>query len=174
MFYYYPRFGRKYTIISALAIASISCIIVAFIPTDKGKALVIVRIIIGMIGKCGVSVSFDAIYTWSVELYPTVVRAQGIGLLQITSRIGAAGAPWVAKYLKTVHVYAPFLVMGSSSMISVFTLFYLPETKGQKTAETLDEAPAKQLSVEYKREEGDVKANVNLAYEEMGDLPPKV
>ena len=102
-------------------------------------------------------------------------RAQGIGLLQITSRIGAAGAPWVAKFLKTVHPYAPFLVMGASSLISVFTMFYLPETKGQKTAETLDEAPAKQLSVEYKKDEEAAKANVNLAYdEEMGDLPSRV
>ena len=65
--------------------------------------------------------------------------------------------------------------MGASSLISVFTLFYLPETKGQKTAETLDEAPAKQLSVEYKKDEEAAKANVNLAYdEEMGDLPSKV
>ena len=35
--YYCPRLGRKFTIIPALAIASISCVIVAFIPTNKGQ-----------------------------------------------------------------------------------------------------------------------------------------
>ena len=28
----------------------------------------------GMIGKLGIAMSFDAIYTWSVELHPTVIR----------------------------------------------------------------------------------------------------
>ena len=40
----------------------------------KILGLVAFRVFIGMVGKCGVSVSFDAIYTWSVELHPTAVR----------------------------------------------------------------------------------------------------
>ena len=65
-------------------------------------------------------------------------RSQGMGLLQISSRIGAAGAPWVAKGLKDVHEYAPFLVMGVSSLIASFLMIRLPETKGQKTAEVIE------------------------------------
>ena len=38
------------------------------------SGLVTFRVVIGMVGKCGVAVSFDAIYTWSVELHPTAVR----------------------------------------------------------------------------------------------------
>ena len=36
--------------------------------------LMALRVIVGMIGKLGISVSFDAIYTWSVELHPTIIR----------------------------------------------------------------------------------------------------
>ena len=61
-----------------------------------------------------------------------------MGLLQISSRIGAAVAPWAAKSLKSVHKSVPFLVMGISSLIAAFLLLTLPETKGQKTAEVLE------------------------------------
>ena len=64
-------------------------------------------------------------------------RSQGLGLLQIASRIGSAGAPWIATGLRTVHASLPFIVMGGSSFIAVAMLFYLPETKGVKIAETL-------------------------------------
>ena len=33
-----------------------------------------VRVALGVFGKFFVATSFDAIYTWSVEIYPTVVR----------------------------------------------------------------------------------------------------
>ena len=61
-----------------------------------------------------------------------------MGLLQISSRIGAASAPWVAKGLKSVHHYAPFLVMGVSSLVASALLTFLPETKGQKTVEVTE------------------------------------
>ena len=61
-----------------------------------------------------------------------------MGLLQISSRIGAAAAPWIAKGLKSFHKSVPFLVMGISSLIAAFLMLTLPETKGQKTAEVLE------------------------------------
>ena len=61
-----------------------------------------------------------------------------MGLLQISSRIGAAAAPWIAKGLKSFHKSVPFLVMGISSLIAAFLLLTLPETKGQRTAEVLE------------------------------------
>lgn len=67
-----------------------------------------------------------------------IFRSQGMGLLQISSRIGAAGAPWVAKALQNVHKSVPFLVMGVSSLIAALLLVVLPETKGAKTAEVLE------------------------------------
>eukprot|EP00794_Sanderia_malayensis_P018702 gene18702-20590_t len=161
--YFCDKIGRKKTVVPAMFLASATCIAVAFIPTDKGSALAIFRIVCGMSGKMFVAISFDAIYTWSVEIYPTVVRSQGMGLLQITSRLGAAGAPWVAKYLKVYSEILPFTVMGGITLLSTFTLLYLPETKGVSTAETLEEKPH-EITTPVKGEEAETAGNVNLGY----------
>ena len=58
--------------------------------------------------------------------------------MQLASRIGAASAPWVAKGLKRVHKFAPFLVMGISSSIAGVCMLILRETRGRKTAEVIE------------------------------------
>ena len=62
-----------------------------------------------------------------------------MGYLQVTSRIGSALAPWVAKWLQIFHVALPFSLMGGSSFIAGMLLLLLPETKNCKTADTLDD-----------------------------------
>ncbi len=95
-------------------------------------------------------------------------RSQGMGLLQITSRLGAAGAPWVAKFLKVVHSYAPFAVMGGVTLISTFTLLYLPETKDVSTAETIEPKEDTHES-RFDKEMELSAANVNLGFSKSGD-----
>ena len=131
------RFGRKRTITCAILIGSISCITIAFIPlTGKVKYA---RVVLAILGKYLVSVSFDAIYTWSVELFPTETRGEGMGFLQVASRLGAASSPFIAKGLKTIHHSAPFITMGSVGIIGFFLQLILPETKDVPMKETNNE-----------------------------------
>ena len=65
-------------------------------------------------------------------------RAQGMGFLQITARIGSALAPWVAKWLKVVHIVLPFSLMGGSTFVAALLLLWLPETADKATAEILE------------------------------------
>ena len=60
-----------------------------------------------------------------------------MGYLQISARIGSALAPWVAKWLITVHVVLPFSLMGGSAVLCAFLLYWLPETAHMETMETL-------------------------------------
>jgi len=161
------RCGRKNTVIGSMALASAACISVAFIPKNKDRqGLMALRVIVGMIGKLGISVSFDAIYTWSVELHPTIIRSRGMGLLEISSPIGGASAPLVAKGLKSVHHVLPFLVMGASSFIASALMLLLQETKGKSTAEVIEDGKerGKNLGVEFHRDPHDSNEKVNLGY----------
>ena len=91
-----------------------------------------------------------------------------MGFLHIASSLGAAGAPWVAKYLNVVHKYVPFAVMGGVTLISTFTLLYLPETKDASTAETLEPKEDTHES-RFDKEMELSAANVNLGFSKSGD-----
>ena len=132
------RVGRKRTVMVSMLIASLFCIGIAFIPSDV-KIGKLARISFGLIGKLSVGISFSAIYVWSLEVYPTTMRAYGLGFLQITSRMGAAAAPWVARGLQTVSMGSPYIVMGASSLIASILLAFIPETKGKPTLETKED-----------------------------------
>lgn len=43
----------------------------------------VVRITLGMLGKLCVSSVYKCIYVWSSEIFPTHVRALGMGVLQV-------------------------------------------------------------------------------------------
>ena len=66
-------------------------------------------------------------------------RGAGMGYLQIAARIGSALAPWVAKWLKVVHIILPYSLMGASAFLCGVLLLWLPETADKSTAETLDD-----------------------------------
>lgn len=131
------KIGRKPTVIYSMMVGGAACVAVAFIPAEGDARWA--RVALGMVGKLGITVAFNAIYIWSVELYPTVIRTKGMGLMVVVSRLGAASAPWVAQYLMDVHEILPFTVMGGLTIISAFLCFKLKETKDAPTAETLAE-----------------------------------
>ncbi|CAG0878580.1 unnamed protein product [Darwinula stevensoni] len=110
---------------------------------------------LAMIGKFGISASFAIIYVFSAEIYPTVVRNIGVGSSSMCARIGSIIAPWVAQLEKDLslqkehvfifkgeytHEFVPIVVFGASSLIAGLLALFLPETKGQRIPETLEDA----------------------------------
>lgn len=53
-------------------------------------------ITLAMIGKFGASAAFGIIYVFSAELFPTVIRNNGIGLSSLIGHIGGVIAPYIA------------------------------------------------------------------------------
>lgn len=127
------RFGRKKTVIYPMIVGGLSCALVAAVPAEGN--IKILRVMLGLLGKLCITISFDAIYTWSLELFSTDIRAEGMGFLQVTSRAGAASAPWIAKSLKIIHTSIPFITMGALTLIGSGFLFILPETKDNERAD---------------------------------------
>ena len=131
------RFGRKKTTIISLFLSGIVCLCVPAIPLSSGVNLG--RVCLGMMGKMFITISFDGVFLWSAELYPTSIRSQGFGFLRITSRIGAAAAPWIAKAVKVFHPSLPFIIMGGLGLLSGATCFFLPETLGVEMKATVQD-----------------------------------
>ena len=76
-------FGRKPTFLFCLIISSIACVVLPFTkPLADGK----VQIVFALISKCMAAGGFDLLYTYSPELYPTVLRGTGLLLCSASAR----------------------------------------------------------------------------------------
>ena len=75
------RFGRKKANLVPLLLAGFACLAVGFIPPEGN--LKTARVIFGILGKCMVSATFEGIYIWSAEIFPTDIRSKGMALVQV-------------------------------------------------------------------------------------------
>ena len=67
-----------------------------FIFTDL-KAVIIV---LAMVGKFCITVSFGTIYLFSAEIFPTVVRNIGVSSCSFWARIGGMVAPYIGSLVR--------------------------------------------------------------------------
>lgn len=131
--------GRKRTTQIPMFFGGVFCALVSVIDGKESNVhLMNTRLTFGLAGKFFITLAYDVIYTWTVELYPTQIRTEAMGYVQITSRLGAMLSPWVAGHLGNFHWRIPFIIMGVLSVIVSGLLQFLPETKDMKTAEFLE------------------------------------
>ncbi|XP_071478128.1 organic cation transporter protein-like [Diadema antillarum] len=125
-------FGRRRSTCGYLLLAGIACIIAIFCPIGPLRAT------FAMVGKFGVSASFSIIYMYTAELYPTPVRTVGLGVCSMASRIGGILAPTI-RILGRTWKPLPSIIFGLSSISAGLLALLLPETRGRKLPETIEE-----------------------------------
>lgn len=130
-------FGRRPILTICQIVSGCCCLCAGFVPND----FFWIRLILSSVGKMGASAVFSVIFVYTSELFPTCVRNSAMGLCSTVARIGAMLAPSIAG-LDSVMTMLPFLVMGGAAIIAGCVSFALPETKGTKLPENLEEAEA--------------------------------
>ncbi|XP_030027815.2 organic cation transporter protein isoform X3 [Manduca sexta] len=128
--------GRKITLISANCITGLSCLLIIIIPQSGASHLTL-----GCIGLWGMSIAFATVYLYAGELFPTVVRNSGVGLSSTVARIGSMVAPFVATLAHT-YAWLPPLAFGIVPLIGAALCIILPDTRGKKLPDTLEEGEA--------------------------------
>lgn len=132
------RWGRKKVVVIGLVVAAMANLIVTVIPDNRNSTgLIAGRIIFAMIGKFSVMNSFDAIFVFSAELFPTVVRNIGLGTSSAAGRVGAITSPFVI-WLSTYMTQLPYIIMAVDAFAAGVLCLLLPETNKEPTAEILD------------------------------------
>ncbi|GLV31842.1 uncharacterized protein CBL_07602 [Carabus blaptoides fortunei] len=99
------------------------------------------RIALAGLGVVGMSVSIPALYLFTGELFPTVLRNAGLGATVMCSRIGSMFAPFIIS-LSTVAPWLPLLVLGSLVFLEAILVLPLPETKDTSLPDTVGDAEA--------------------------------
>lgn len=79
-----------------------------------------------------VSANFNTIYIYTAEVYPTTMRAVGLGTSGSLCRIGAMVAPFIAQVLMSASVLGALCLFASVCAVCAISAFTLPiETKGR-------------------------------------------
>lgn len=90
-----------------------------------------VNIVMAVLAKICISISFSISYVYAPELYPTPIRGIGIGFCTFFGKFGAALAPIVilVSQSKSVDVN-PMASFGVFLLLSFLLSLFLRETKG--------------------------------------------
>ncbi|CAG9787561.1 unnamed protein product [Diatraea saccharalis] len=129
--------GRKSTLCGGFFLSAACNIAFAFIPAE----LTILRLIVYLLGKFGISLVFTSLYLFTSELYPTQYRHSLLAFSSMIGRIGSITAP-LTPVLMEYWPGIPSLMFGTMGLLSGLLVLTQPETLGTKMPDTLAEAEA--------------------------------
>lgn len=126
--------GRRPSQCGALIVAGVTILINLLVPYDKQT----VRTCLAVWGKGCLAASFNCCYLYSGELYPTIIRQNGMGWVSMMARVGAMVAPMVL--LTGDHIpWLPGLIYGGAPILSGVAAIFLPETLGSPLPDTIQD-----------------------------------
>lgn len=120
--------GRKKLILITTTITIVVFIIVCIDPTFYYVFLM-------TIAKSSQNISYNTNYIWTAELFPTKIRASGIGSASTFCRLGPIIMPWVTIYLIDYGLWLPYLLF---AIVGFMTLIIVMMIKHETTNKDLD------------------------------------
>uniref|UniRef100_A0A0E0KVM8 H(+)/Pi cotransporter n=1 Tax=Oryza punctata TaxID=4537 RepID=A0A0E0KVM8_ORYPU len=125
------RFGRKPLAIGTMLLSGIFCSAGSLIA--GAGAMRVARLACGVVGIFGMAATYNLLFIYTAELFPTAVRNAALGCTSQASQMGAILAPLVVVLGERV----PFALFGVSGLIGGFLVFCLPETKNKPMYDTM-------------------------------------
>ncbi|XP_062292958.1 organic cation transporter protein [Scomber scombrus] len=135
--------SRKFSQLAFLAVGGMACLMTIFIP----KELSVIKTVLAMIGKFGITASLSIIYVYSAEVFPTVIRQNGIGLGSMCARTGGVLAPMMY-LLRGISPQAPMILCGVCPLLGSALTLLLPETANKPLPDTIEDVEGSSLSEE--------------------------
>ncbi|XP_070782168.1 solute carrier family 22 member 6 [Enoplosus armatus] len=132
--------SRKISQLAFLAVGGTACLLTIFIPAD----LSVIKTVLAMIGKFGITASLSIIYVYSAEVFPTVIRQNGIGIGSMCARTGGVLAPMMY-LLRSISPQAPMVVCGLCPLLGSALTLLLPETAHRPLPDTIEDVEGSSL-----------------------------
>lgn len=125
------KFGRKPLSIGTQWFSGGFCIVGGLLKTYG--AWKTVRMVCGILGIFGMAGTYNLLFIYTVELFPTVVRNAALGCATQAAQMGAILAPFVVVLGERI----PFLVFGVCGVFGGTLAFLLPETLNKPLYDTM-------------------------------------
>lgn len=127
---------RRVSQSAAFFFSGMACIACEFIPAD----MFLLQIVLFLISKFLITISYNIIYIYSAEMFPTELRLSLCGFASMFGRIGSMIAPQTVLLRDVVGKHAPVLLFGVISLIAGGLATFFPETYNKKLPDTMNEA----------------------------------
>ncbi|XP_006772864.1 PREDICTED: solute carrier family 22 member 6 [Myotis davidii] len=126
--------GRRPAQIAALLLAGICILANGVIPRDQST----VRTSLAVLGKGCLAASFNCIFLYTGELYPTMIRQTGLGMGSTMARVGSIASPLVSM---TAELFPsmPLFIYGTVPVVASAVTALLPETLGHPLPDTVQD-----------------------------------
>ncbi|KAL2083667.1 hypothetical protein ACEWY4_021440 [Coilia grayii] len=134
VYYLLEKVGRRKTEVGSLLFTGVCLGINIFISKDHPG----LRTIIAVLARGFSAVSFCTLILYSSELYPTVIRQNGMGYNSSMARLGVAVAPLIL-LLEDIWTSLPQVVLCSIAILTSLVAHFLPETRGRCLPETIED-----------------------------------
>ncbi|RXN29834.1 solute carrier family 22 member 7-like protein [Labeo rohita] len=134
VYYLLEKIGRRKTEAGSHLLAGISLMINIFIPKDQWVG----RTVVAILGKGFAVAAFSTIVLYSSELYPTVLRQNGMGYNSFLARLGVSVAPLVL-LLDSFWGHFSQTILCSVALIASVVAWQLPETRDRCLPETIED-----------------------------------
>jgi len=121
-------FGRKYTQAGCFLLGG-GCLLALALFAPSGGA----KLALAMLGKVGLAGAFMTVYILAGEVFPTAIRATGLGSCNIFARVGGVLAPLT----NNISIDAACALFGSLSVASGLLTLLVRETRGEDLRDTV-------------------------------------
>ncbi|KAK1304317.1 Organic cation/carnitine transporter 4 [Acorus calamus] len=131
------RLGRKPMAIGTMLFSGGFCLLGSLLSSsgDQGGGLgEVMRMGCGVLGIFGMAATYNLLFIYVAELFPTTVRNAALGCATQAGHLGAIFAPMVV----VLGGGTPFAVFGVSGIVGGLLVLYLPETLNQRLYDTIE------------------------------------
>lgn len=128
------KWGRKINISGFLILAGLSLLATLAVPKTNTWMV----IFCAMMAKLAITASYGAVYVYTAEQFPTVVRNMGLGVGSFFARIGGIVAPYINNTAE-MWVNMPLVVYGGLALLVGVWSLVLPETLNRKLPDTIED-----------------------------------
>lgn len=125
------KYGRKPLAIGTLWFSGIFCFVGSLMKSVG--IWKVVRMVCGVLGIFGVAGTYNLLFIYTTELFPTVVRNAALGSATQAAQMGAILAPFVV----VLGGGLPFAVFAVCGIAGGVFAFYLPETLNKPLYDTM-------------------------------------
>ncbi|KAK7602882.1 hypothetical protein V9T40_006856 [Parthenolecanium corni] len=130
------KVSRRMSQSAAFFFSGVACLVCEFVPAD----MFWLQLPLFLVSKFLITVSFNIMYVYTAEMFPTELRLSLCGFASMFGRFGSMLAPQTILLKDLVGQHAPVLLFGVTSVIAGGLSTSFPETLNKKLPDTVNQA----------------------------------